>query len=92
MPRRSRQGESGQDFAQLTLGHNSKTVHRAYARKVQVTLPPLEDYEKTAMAAPVIPLPVSSAGWLDRLGRTPRFEVERVDLNTLVGSERPEAR
>lgn len=62
MLRRSRQGESGQDFAQLTLGYNSKAVHSAYVRKAQVTLPPLEDYEKTAMAAPVIPLPVSSAG------------------------------
>jgi integrase len=25
-------------FAQLALGHNSKAVHRAYARKAQVTL------------------------------------------------------
>ena len=32
-------------FAQLALGHNSKTVHRAYAKKAQVTLPPLEEYE-----------------------------------------------
>lgn len=49
-------------FAQLALRHNSKAVHRAYARKAQVTLPPLEDYEKNAMTAPVIPLPVSSTG------------------------------
>jgi hypothetical protein len=27
------------------LGHNSKAVHRAYAKKAQVTLPPLEEYE-----------------------------------------------
>jgi integrase len=33
-------------YAQLALGHNSKAVHRAYARKAQVTLPPLEDYER----------------------------------------------
>ena len=33
-------------FAQLALGHNSKAVHRAYARKAQVTLPPLEEYEQ----------------------------------------------
>src|SRR5580704_2018619 len=32
-------------FAQLALGHNSKAVHRAYAKKAQVTLPPLEEYE-----------------------------------------------
>ena len=33
-------------FAQLALGHNSKAVHRAYARHAQVTLPPLEEYER----------------------------------------------
>lgn len=33
-------------FAQEALGHQSKAVHRAYARKAQVTLPSLEDYEK----------------------------------------------
>jgi integrase len=32
-------------FAQLALGHSSKAVHRAYAKKAQVTLPPLEEYE-----------------------------------------------
>jgi integrase len=38
-------------FAQLALGHNSKAVHRAYAKKAQVTLPPLEEYE-----AKIVPL------------------------------------
>ena len=33
-------------FAQNALGHNSKAVHRVYARKAQVLIPPLEDYEK----------------------------------------------
>jgi integrase len=33
-------------FAQKALGHNSKAVHRAYARRAQVTVPALEDYEK----------------------------------------------
>jgi integrase len=33
-------------FAQMALGHNSKAVHRAYAKKAQVLLPPLEEYEK----------------------------------------------
>jgi len=33
-------------FAQEALGHNSKAVHRAYARKAQVTVPSLEDYER----------------------------------------------
>lgn len=33
-------------FAQEALGHNSKAIHRAYARKAQVILPPLEEYER----------------------------------------------
>ena len=33
-------------FAQEALGHNSKAVHRAYAKNAQVTLPPLEEYER----------------------------------------------
>ncbi len=33
-------------FAQEALGHNSKAVHRAYAKKAQMKLPSLEDYEK----------------------------------------------
>ena len=30
----------------MALGHDSKAVHRAYAKKAQVVLPPLEDFEK----------------------------------------------
>lgn len=33
-------------FAQEALGHNSKAVHRAYARKAKVIVPALEQYEK----------------------------------------------
>jgi integrase len=33
-------------FAQEALGHNSKAVHRAYAKKAQVTLPSLDAWEK----------------------------------------------
>jgi len=32
-------------FAQEALGHNSKAVHRAYARRAQVKVPSLEEYE-----------------------------------------------
>lgn len=39
-------------FAQLALGHNSKAVHRAYAKAAQVTLPPLEEYEAKVVAFP----------------------------------------
>lgn len=44
-------------FAQLALGHNSKAVHRAYARKAQVTLPPLEEFERNSGI--VVPMPLS---------------------------------
>jgi hypothetical protein len=37
---------SPERFAQEALGHNSKAVHRAYARRAQVVLQPLEDYER----------------------------------------------
>jgi integrase len=43
-------------FAQLALGHNSKAVHRAYAKKARVTLPPLEEYERSQVDGNVIPL------------------------------------
>jgi integrase len=43
-------------FAQLALGHNSKAVYRAYAKKAQVTLPPLEEYE-----AKIVPFVSSGA-------------------------------
>lgn len=33
-------------FAQEALGHNSKAVHRSYARRAHVLLPTLEDYER----------------------------------------------
>jgi integrase len=39
-------------FAQEALGHNSKAVHRAYARKAKVELPSLGEYERR-----IVPLP-----------------------------------
>ncbi len=38
-------------FAQEALGHNSKAVHRAYAKKARVLIPTLEDYERKLAAA-----------------------------------------
>ncbi|HVT71927.1 MAG TPA: tyrosine-type recombinase/integrase [Lacunisphaera sp.] len=49
-------------FAQLALGHNSKAVHRAYARRAQVTLPPLEDYEGRLTISLATPSALSCAG------------------------------
>ena len=37
-------------FAQEALGHNSKAVHRAYARKARVELPSLGEYERQRAA------------------------------------------
>jgi integrase len=49
-------------FAQEALGHNSKAVHRAYARKAKVLIPALEDFEsKMAAASNVVPLQFSTA-------------------------------
>jgi len=36
-------------FAQEALGHNSKAVHRAYAKRALMKLPSLEDYEQRAI-------------------------------------------
>jgi len=37
-------------FAQEALGHNSKAVHRAYAKRALMKLPSLEEYEQKAEA------------------------------------------
>jgi integrase len=36
-------------FAQEALGHNSKAVHRAYAKRALMKIPSLEDYEVTVL-------------------------------------------
>ena len=43
-------------YAQKALGHNSKAWARAYSKKAQVTLPPLEEYERK-----IVPLPAKAA-------------------------------
>jgi integrase len=40
-------------FAQAALGHNSKAIHRSYAKKAQIIVPSLEDYEKKAASVTV---------------------------------------
>jgi len=46
-------------YALEALGHQSKAVHRAYAKKAQVTIATLEEYEKRAAAASaIVPLPL----------------------------------
>jgi integrase len=41
-------------FAQAALGHNSKAIHRAYAKKAIIIAPSLEDYEKKAALPPAV--------------------------------------
>jgi hypothetical protein len=46
------------------LGHNSKAVHRAYARKAQVVIPTLDHYERKLAAAAegvIVPMPTAVA-------------------------------
>ena len=54
-------------FAQEALGHNSKAVHRAYAKNATVLLPSLEEYEVTARKAAVLrfPGPTKQSEYLD---------------------------
>jgi integrase len=42
-------------YAQQALGHASAAIHRAYAKKARVELPPLEEYER--LQAKVVPMP-----------------------------------
>jgi integrase len=42
-------------YAQQALGHASAAIHRAYAKKARVEVPPLEDYER--QQSKVVPLP-----------------------------------
>jgi integrase len=42
-------------FAQEALGHNSKAVHRAYAKRALVKIPSLEHFEKLAAQAAAVP-------------------------------------
>lgn len=53
---RAKQAGYPERFAQEALGHNSKAVHRAYARNAQVRIPSLEEYEKERERK-IVPLP-----------------------------------
>lgn len=55
---RARKAGYPERFAQEALGHNSKAIHRAYARRAQVTLPSLEQYEQNLPGEKIIPLAV----------------------------------
>lgn len=46
-------------FAQEALGHNSKAVHRAYAKRASVRIPSLDEYERRAQGAKILPFPTA---------------------------------
>jgi len=46
-------------FAMLALGHNSKAISRAYAKRARVEIPALEEYEQEQMAGKIIPMPTA---------------------------------
>jgi integrase len=68
---RARKAGYPERFAQEALGHNSKTVHRAYAKQAQVTLPSLEKYERTAAGENVIPMPLQQGEAVFGVAGTP---------------------
>ena len=49
-------------FAQEALGHNSKAVHRAYARHAKVVLPSLAAYERQAREQKIVLFPEGQDG------------------------------
>lgn len=53
---RARKAGYPERFAQEALGHNSKAMHRAYARKAKVIIPSLDDYENPAPGRTIIPI------------------------------------
>ncbi|HKS36766.1 MAG TPA: tyrosine-type recombinase/integrase [Verrucomicrobiae bacterium] len=60
-------------YAQEALGHKSKAVHRAYAKKARVELPSLESYERK-----IVPLPTVSAAIASANGSTATPPVSEV--------------
>jgi integrase len=44
-------------FAREALGHNSKAVHRAYAKRAAVKIPSLDEFEKKAQGPKIVPFP-----------------------------------
>ena len=58
---RAKQSGYPERFAQEALGHNSKAVHRAYAKNAKVRVPSLEEYERRQQPHNVVPLPPPSS-------------------------------
>jgi integrase len=52
---RAKQAGYPERFAQEALGHNSKAVHRAYAKRALMKLPSLQEYEEQAATTQLAP-------------------------------------
>jgi integrase len=48
-------------FAQEALGHNSKAVHRAYAKRASVKIPSLDEFERKAQETKILPFPIAES-------------------------------
>lgn len=46
-------------FAQEALGHNSKAVHRAYAKRATVKIPSLDEFERKVQETKIVPFPAA---------------------------------
>jgi integrase len=68
---RARSSGYPERFAQEALGHNSKAVHRHYARNAEVRLPSLEDYERDTTRKKVIALEFGQPPSDQRDGQSP---------------------
>jgi integrase len=55
---RARQCGYPERFAQEALGHNSKAVHRAYAKRASVRIPSLDEFERRAKSSDIVPFPI----------------------------------
>jgi hypothetical protein len=69
-------------FAQEALGHKSAAVHRAYAKKARVELPPLEDYAESSRECS----PPSDTALLRPIKNRPDFSKKSGRLNILAAS------
>ena len=63
---RAKQSGYPERFAQEALGHNSKAVHRAYAKKAKVRVLSLEEDERRQQPNNIVPLPPTASAPLER--------------------------
>jgi hypothetical protein len=64
-------------FAQAALGHSSKAIHAAYARRAKVICPSMEDYETK-----VLPLPIQASQGVGEVHSEPATECPPANTST----------